>query len=218
MKDVQLERKLELRGGVWSAGLLLIVALIFIVIAALNQSKIDGYIVAFLMPLLVGIFLAKDEKAYGQAVINGLSKPMFAIIAMAVILASISGQLVSKSGLIQSIATMAVSAGLTGKFFVGITFLLTCLISFSTGTSVGTYFVVIPILFPSGVLVGADPVFLIGAIAAGGAFGDNLAPISDTTIASATTQGMDIGGVVQSRMKYSLPVAFYSQQGNHRLG
>ena len=77
----------------------------------------------------------------------------------------------------------------------------------ATGTSVGTYFVVIPILFPAGLSIGADPAFLIGSIAAGGAFGDNLAPISDTTIASATTQEMDIGGVVKSRMKYSIPVA-----------
>lgn len=199
--------KLELRGGAWGALLLLLIALAFVVYAAASQAKIDGYVVAFLMPIIFGIFLAKDEKAYGEAVVGGLTKPMFAIIALAVLLAAVSGQLVSKSGMIQSIANLAITIGLTGKLFVGITFVLTCIISFSTGTSVGTYFVVIPILFPSGVLSGADPAFLVGAIAAGGAFGDNLAPISDTTIASATTQGMDIGGVVSSRMKYSLPVA-----------
>ena len=34
----------------------------------------------------------------------------------------------------------------------------------------------------------ADPVFLAGAILSGAIFGDNVGPISDTTIASATTQ------------------------------
>src|SRR5699024_5326596 len=46
---------------------------------------------------------------------------------------------------------------------------------------------------------------LAGAIASGGIFGDNLAPISDTTICSATSQETDIGGVVRSRIKYVVP-------------
>jgi Na+/H+ antiporter NhaC len=48
---------------------------------------------------------------------------------------------------------------------------------------------------------------LIGALLAGATFGDNVSPISDSTIASATTQGADIGGVVRSRLVYALPAA-----------
>ena len=198
---------LELRGGVWGSVAVLLTALAFLALASVNKSKIDGYVVAFLVPLIVAVFLARDWDAYGKAVVGGLSKPMFSIIALAVLLAAVASRLVSESGLIQAVSSAAVTAGLGGGHFVVITFLLSCLVSFSTGTSVGTYFVVIPILFPAGLAIGADPAFLIGSIAAGGAFGDNLAPISDTTIASATTQEMDIGGVVKSRMKYSIPVA-----------
>lgn len=43
-----------------------------------------------------------------------------------------------------------------------------------------------------------------GAIISGAAFGDNLAPVSDTTICSATSQGVDVPGVVRSRLKYAL--------------
>ena len=182
-------------------------ALALLTFAAFHQSKIDGYVVAFLIPVLATVLLAKDEKAYGRAVVAGLSKPMFAIIALAVVFASVSGKLISASGMIETLAGMAISAGIGGEHFVAVSFVLTCVIAFSTGTSVGSYFVVVPILFPAGVLLGGDPMFLIGSIAAGGAFGDNLAPISDTTIASATTQDVDIGGVVKSRAKYSLPVA-----------
>ena len=45
---------------------------------------------------------------------------------------------------------------------------------------------------------------LVGAIIGGGAFGDNLAPVSDTTICSATSQGADVGGVVRSRLRYAI--------------
>jgi Na+/H+ antiporter NhaC len=200
------KQKLELRGGIGGAITILVIGLVFLVIAALQHSKIIGYAVAFLIALIVGIFFAKDEKQYANAIVGGLTKPMFATIALAVLLASIAGSLVSQSGLIGTLAVIAIKLGLTGKFFVAVTFIITCLVSFSTGTSVGTYFVIIPILYPAGILIGADPAFLIGAIAAGAAFGDNLAPISDTTIASAYTQEMDIGGVVKSRMKYSIVV------------
>lgn len=96
---------------------------------------------------------------------------------------------------------------LMGKLFVAATFLIACLLAFATGTSVGTYFVVIPILFPVGVMAGAAPEFMIGAIVSGAAFGDNLGPISDTTIASSATQHADLGTVVKTRMRYSLPAA-----------
>ena len=134
---------------------------------------------AFFAALVTGVVFAKDEKAYGEALVYGLSKPMFGVIVLAVILAAVSGRLISASGVVQTIAAYVVAAGFTGKFFVAAAFLITCLLAFATGTSVGTYFVVIPILFPVGVMAGAAPEFMIGAIVSGAAFGDNLGPISD---------------------------------------
>ena len=55
--------------------------------------------------------------------------------------------------------------------------------------------------------LGADPLLMFGAILSGAVFGDNLAPVSDTTIVSAVTQESDIGGVVASRFKYALMAA-----------
>ena len=200
-------RQLEFRLGTFGKIFPLLTAIALIIWAAINQSNVTGYMVAFFVAIIVGVIFAKDENAYGQAILAGLSKPMFPIISMAIILAAISGKLISNSGMIQTIAIYVVKAGFTGQLFTSATFLLTCLLAFSTGTSVGTYFVVIPILFPVGVMVGVDPVFMIGAIVSGAAFGDNLAPISDTTIASASTQGADLGNVVRTRIKYSIPAA-----------
>ncbi len=178
-----------------------------IIWAALNQSNVNGYVLAFFAALLTGVIFTRDEKAYGEAMVYGLSKPMFAVIVLAVILAAISGKLISAGGTVQTIAAYVVAAGFTGKLFVAAAFLITCLLAFATGTSVGTYFVVIPILFPVGVMAGASPEFMIGAIVSGAAFGDNLGPISDTTIASSATQHADLGTVVKTRTRYSLPAA-----------
>ena len=78
-------------------------------------------------------------------------------------------------------------------------------------TSIGTLFSGFPILYPSGILLGAHPLYLAGAILSGAIFGDNIAPISDTTIASAASQSYknkkgtaDIGVVVATRLKYAL--------------
>ena len=185
----------------------LIAAAAMILWAALSQSNVNGYVLAFFAALITGVIFAKDEKAYGEALVYGLSKPMFGVIVLAVILAAVSGKLISASGVVQTIAVYVVEAGFTGRLFVGASFLITCLLAFATGTSVGTYFVVIPILFPVGVMAGASPEFMIGAIVSGAAFGDNLGPISDTTIASSATQHADLGIVVKTRMRYSLPAA-----------
>ncbi|MCM1136055.1 MAG: hypothetical protein NC400_10820, partial [Clostridium sp.] len=199
--------KIEYRFGKAGSLAPLIAAGAMILWAAMSQSNVNGYMLAFFAALLAGVIFAKDEKAYGQAMVYGLSKPMFAVIVLAVILAAVSGKLISSSGAVQTIAAYVVAAGFTGRLFVAATFLITCLLAFATGTSVGTYFVVIPILFPVGVMAGAAPEFMIGAIVSGAAFGDNLGPISDTTIASSATQHADLGTVVRTRTRYSLPAA-----------
>lgn len=200
-------KKIEYRFGKVGSLAPLIVAAAMILWAAVSQSNVNGYVLAFFAALITGVVFTKDEKAYGEALVHGLGKPMFGVIVLAVILAAVSGKLISASGVVQTIAVYVVEAGFTGRLFVAAGFLITCLLAFATGTSVGTYFVVIPILFPVGVMAGASPEFMIGAIVSGAAFGDNLGPISDTTIASSATQHADLGTVVKTRMRYSLPAA-----------
>lgn len=200
-------QRIEYRFGKAGRMMPLLAAVAMIIWAAFSQSNVNGYVLAFFAALITGVIFAKDEKAYGEALVYGLSKPMFAVIVLAVILAAVSGKLISASGAVQTIASYVVAAGFTGRLFVAATFLITCLLAFATGTSVGTYFVVIPILFPVGVMAGAAPEFMIGAIVSGAAFGDNLGPISDTTIASSATQHADLGTVVKTRTRYSLPAA-----------
>ena len=98
-----------------------------------------------------------------------------------------------------------------GSIFTAFTFLAACLITTATGSSIGTLTTVFPILYPAGILLGSHPAILAGAILSGAIFGDNLAPISDVTIASTTNQRFrtkegyaDIAGTVGYRLKYAL--------------
>lgn len=204
------EEKLEFRFGAFGKFIPILFAVAFIAIAAVSSSNVSGYVVAFLMALILSVPFVKNEQAFGNAVMSGLTRPMFAVISMAIIFASLAGKLISASGLVQTVAAYVAGAGFTGGAFVAASFLIACVISLSTGTSVGTNIIVIPILFPVGIMVGAAPEFMAGALVSGAAFGDNLAPISDTTLATAGTQGADMGGTVRTRCRYSIPAAVFA--------
>ncbi|MBN2782262.1 MAG: sodium:proton antiporter [Campylobacterales bacterium] len=83
-------------------------------------------------------------------------------------------------------------------------FLLSCIISFSTGTSWGTFSIMIPIAVPMAVGMDADVALCIGAVISGGVFGDHCSPISDTTIISSMASGCEIIEHVKSQIPYAI--------------
>jgi len=101
-------------------------------------------------------------------------------------------------------------AQLSGGAYVAAAFLIACVLSTATGTSLGTLILAVPLLYPPGGALGAHPAFLLAALLAGATFGDNLSPVSDTTIASAGTQGAAMGPVVRSRLRYAVPAGLFS--------
>lgn len=166
-----------------------------------------GFWPVLLIALIFGLLISKDKSAYSDAIIDGMSRRLVMLMVLAWILAGVFGALLRESGLVQSLVWVASSVGVAGGGFAAASFLMCMVFSTATGTSLGTILVCAPLLYPAGATLGTDPGFLIGAILAGATFGDNVSPISDTTIASATTQGADLGGVVRSRMRYALPAA-----------
>jgi Na+/H+ antiporter NhaC len=157
--------------------------------------------------LAVGLLLCRDRSRFADAAIQGMSRPLVAIMILAWLLAGILGRLMQESGLIEALMSLAGDAGVRGSGYVGVAFAVCCIVSTATGTSLGTLLVAGPLLYPAGRALGADPAVLMGAILGGATFGDNISPISDTTIASALTQAADIAGVVRSRLFYALPAA-----------
>lgn len=167
-----------------------------------------GFWPVVLFALCVSLLLARDRTQWSEAVVRSMSQEIVAIMILAWLLSGVLSELLRASGLIQTLVTAGSMLGLTGGGFVALSFFICCLVSTATGTSFGTILVCGPLLYPAGGALFADPRWLAGAILAGATFGDSISPISDTTIASAGTQGADIGGVVRSRLGYVLPPAF----------
>ena len=158
-----------------------------------------------LAALILGLLLARDKKRYSDTLISGMAQPIVMVMILAWLLAGVLATLMSASGFIQALVWTAQQAGVAGGGYVAVAFAICCVVSTSTGTSLGTILICGPLLYPTGAAVGADAAVLIGAILGGATFGDSISPISDTTIASAGTQFADIGGVVRSRLKYVIP-------------
>lgn len=83
-------------------------------------------------------------------------------------------------------------------------FVVTCFIAFSTGTSWGTFGIMIPIAVPMAQEAGFDPVITIAAVMGGGVFGDHCSPISDTTILSSMASASDHIDHVRTQLPYAL--------------
>lgn len=173
--------------------------------------------------LFVGLLLATNRQAYVDALISGIASPMLAVILLAWFLAGIFGTILNQTGVIEGLVWVATTIGLAAAWVPLVTFLASAILSLSTGTSIGTILAVTPILFPAGFAIGADPLLIVGAIIGGGFVGDNLAPVSDTTIVSAYSQGTDVPKVVRSRAKYAMvagaiTVAIYIAYGLFSAG
>ncbi len=195
-------------GGTFGAFLPFALFLIGAIILGLSGAPAEtGLWPILLTALILGLLLARDRHAYSDGIIIGMSRPIVMTMVMAWILAGVMGTLLSESGLVQSLVWLARSVGVSGGTYVAASFLIGAVVSTATGTSLGTILVCTPLLYPGGGALGSDPIILMGAIIGGATFGDNVSPVSDTTIASAATQGADMGGVVRSRLKYALPAA-----------
>ncbi|WP_219419604.1 Na+/H+ antiporter NhaC family protein [Pseudonocardia nigra] len=196
--------RLQLRGGVPALFVPFLVMLAGILVLGFKGLALpEAFWPMVLLGLFVGLLLARSQKEYVEALISGIASPMLAVILLAWFLAGVFGTMLNQTGVIEGLVWVATAVGLTASWVPLVTFLSASILSLSTGTSVGTILAVTPILFPAGFAIGADPLLVVGAIIGGAFVGDNLAPVSDTTIVSAYSQGTDVPKVVRSRLKYA---------------
>ncbi len=102
---------------------------------------------------------------------------------------------------------MEASAGSFNNFLSAIIFLVACVLSFATGTSWGTFGILIPIV--TSMFNAGDPLLTIGisACLAGAVCGDHCSPISDTTIMSSAGGQCNHLNHVSTQLPYALSVA-----------
>jgi Na+/H+ antiporter NhaC len=91
-------------------------------------------------------------------------------------------------------------------------FAVSAVISFATGTSWGTYAIMVPIALPLAISITGDAsgtlvVASFAAVAGGGVFGDHVSPLSDTTVLSSLGSASDHIDHVRTQLPYALTVA-----------
>ena len=135
--------------------------------------------------------------------------PALLILTMATTLKNMTN-LLDASGFVES--AMA-NAGALHNFLPAIIFLVACFIAFSTGTSWGTFGILIPIVlavFPVGSTLGTIG---MSACLAGAVCGDHCSPISDTTVLSSAGAGCVHIEHVYTQLPYTVIVAASSFLG-----
>lgn len=179
---------------------------LFIGFKAFNMEALA---VGGFLALLVGGIFCTSYSDFWESAIKGISSITAVSVVVILLLVGMFSALIKLCGLSGGFVWIANAVGMKGGIFVAFTFIATCIVSTATGSSIGTMFIAFPIFYSAGILLGTNEMMMAGSIVSGAIFGDNLAPISDTTIASASTQQFksgkpaDIGGVVSSRIKYS---------------
>ncbi len=211
MKMKQQQPKLQFRGGIAFSLVPVVIYVFFCVVLFIGFKafNMEALAVGGFLALLVGGLFCTSYSDFWDSVIGGISSVTSVSVVVILLLVGMFSQLIKTCGLSGGFVWMANALGMKGGIFVAFTFLATCVVSTATGSSIGTMFIAFPIFYPAGLILGANEMFMAGSIVSGAIFGDNLAPISDTTIASSSTQQFkdgrpaDIGGVVASRIKYS---------------
>ncbi len=113
------------------------------------------------------------------------------------------GGVISELGTGLFLATR-VGQALNPALYPVIMFILACIIAFATGTSWGTFAIMIPIAIDFAVLLAPDLLIgMIAAVLAGAVYGDHCSPISDTTILSSTGAGCNHIDHVSTQLPYA---------------
>ena len=140
-----------------------------------------------------------------REIINNTLKGMSGMISMAVLilLAFAIGNLCTELGTGQYVSE-SLKGIVSPKFIPVLLFLTSCFISFSTGTSWGTFAIMIAIAVPISNQIGIDTHVAIAAALGGGLFGDHCSPISDTSVISSMASASDHIDHVKTQLPYAL--------------
>jgi Na+/H+ antiporter NhaC len=213
MKDTEIinledNKKLAMYGGLWGGLMpLLILVGVLIWLSFAERGTPRAFWAGGWLAVAAGLFFAKNKEDYCGAVMRGLGDKNGIIIITAWIFAGVFGELMIAGGLVEGLLWFGLETGAQGAFFTVLAFIAAMFFSLGTGSSTATVLALIPVLYPAGVYLGANPTMLAAGILSGAAFGDNLAPVSDTTIVSAYTQDATMNEVVRSRFPLCISAA-----------
>ncbi|WP_309133180.1 Na+/H+ antiporter NhaC family protein [Brevibacterium sp.] len=166
--------------------------------AALSTAYLFAAIV------LIALMLIFKVKSIGE-ILGGYVKGMEKMISVVLILvlAWTLGGLLEQMGTANFLVEMM--AGTVPASLVPVLiFICAAAMSFATGSSWGTFAIMIPLAIPVAFGLDAPVLVCIGAVLSGGIFGDHCSPISDSTILASTGAGTDLVDHVKTQLPYAL--------------
>lgn len=190
-----------------------------------DASMALWYAAVFTIAVTYIYFLARRLMNISQAssaLTNGIKSMVPALIILS--MAWVIGAIIKSSpedgglGLSAYLSELVIGGGFPLFLVPIIVYALSALIAFSTGSSWGTFAIMIPITMPIAVglaqsagYAGAElmntALFCTGAVLGGAVFGDHTSPISDTTILSSTGAGCPHLEHVATQLPYSTTAA-----------
>lgn len=139
--------------------------------------------------------------------------PLTVVLVLAILIGNVAGELEIGTYISNQIGTY-VPASMIAPFI----FIVAGVISLSTGTSWGTFSIMIPIGIQLAVTSGADPYLAIGAAISGSIWGDTVSPISDTGIMISTATKNDHMDHIRTQLPYCLLASVLALVGFAVLG
>ena len=165
-------------------------------------------IVAFLIALFVAFLqnrkVSFDEKI--RLIAKGVGEENIITMSLIFLCAGGFSGAVSAAGGVDSTVNLGLSL-IPAHFIVPGLFVISCFISVSMGTSMGTIAALAPIAVGVSEEAGFPLAVCIAAVVCGAMFGDNLSMISDTTIAAVKTQGCEMKDKFKANFLIVLPAA-----------
>ncbi|MCA1780941.1 MAG: Na+/H+ antiporter NhaC family protein [Dermatophilaceae bacterium] len=140
----------------------------------------------------------------GRGLLEGLKSMLPAVYIL--LLAWALGSLISQLGTGDYLGGLVEAANIAPQWLVPVMFLIAGVMAFSTGTSWGSFGILIPIAGDIMNSLGATEQLLpaMGAVLAGAVFGDHCSPISDTTILSSTGASCNVITHVTTQLPYAI--------------
>ena len=195
-----------------------------------SRAMMDATIMTLLLSYLYFVIRKRlTLRTAGEAIVDGL-KSMVPALMILVMAWGIGGLIKSSPdegglGLTTYLANLMVEGGFPLALLPVVVFLIACLLSFSTGTSWGTFAIMIPLTMPIALGLGeaaglagnalvSATLVPIGAILGGAIFGDHASPISDTTVLSSTGAGVPHLEHVATQIPYAVFVAVCALVGH----
>lgn len=188
-----------------------------------THSLLLGGIVGLVLSLFYFFRYTRKDNDFGKSEIWLGIKTGFLAMFPAILVLTLAwmiGELISAIGTGELLGAMVEQSSLPAGMLLAVVFAVSCLMAVATGTSWGSFGILIPITGEIMISLGETELLLpaIAAVLAGAVFGDHCSPISDSTILSSTGAGCNHIVHVMTQLPYAILSALIALAGYIVLG